>query len=179
MKILWHLLFPCSLHVFIDIHLHVVGFTSGMKFQSIAYLPRQMNISIKLWTFKVNFTRCGICGQPTFKNARTIFLGNQARAGSSYWSRFKNKIKIGGTTRGCEIAGPWPSPPHLNDGVMAWPPRAHPNGTISSPKLTLRFNLLISKLSDTSITQRISYWSKFLALIYLHTMTTTLVIWHF
>ena len=50
------------------------SFTSRMKYQSITYLLREVDINIGLWTLQVKCTQYEICGNVTFKNARPNFI---------------------------------------------------------------------------------------------------------
>ena len=65
------------------------GFTSGVKSQSIAYIPIESVHIYWILTFNVNCTQYGICSQAASKNARARFFFTVGGAGNNFWSGSK------------------------------------------------------------------------------------------
>ena len=66
------------------------GFTSGIKSQSIAYIPIESVHIYWILTFKVNCTQYGICSQAASKNARAMFFSKLAGR-ATIFGRVQNK----------------------------------------------------------------------------------------
>ena len=69
------------------------GFTSGMKSQSIVYLPIGSVHIYWISNLKGEVHQYGICGQSAFKNAKAIFFSKLSRAGNMFRSGSKNSMK--------------------------------------------------------------------------------------